>query len=95
MVEGSTVENILLDTGCSRTLVRSDLVRQEKIIEGEVVTICCAHGDTVLYPVASVELEVEGRHITVEAAVSDTLPMAVLLGRDVPLVSDLLCGGVD
>ena len=82
-------EDVLLDTSCSRTFVRSNLVPQEKIIDREVVTICCAHVDTVLYPVVSVELEVEGRPITVEAAVLDTLPMAVLLGRDVPVLSDL------
>ena len=45
-----------VDTGCSRTKVRQDLVPEGKIIEGDAVTIRCAHGDTVLYPVAQLEL---------------------------------------
>ena len=44
----------------------------------------------VTYPLARVELEVEGRALTVEAAVSDTLPQSILLGTDVPDLSELL-----
>ena len=51
-VERNNVEQIVLDTRCSRTVVRQDLVPAGKIIEGDVVTIRCTHGDTVLYPVA-------------------------------------------
>ena len=36
MVEGKPVKSILLDTGCSRTLVWKDLVLQHKLIQGEV-----------------------------------------------------------
>ena len=89
-VEGTSVDNILLDTGCSRTLVRRDLVPEDRFLEGEAVTIRCAHGDTVLYPLARVTLEMDGRHIVTEAAVSETLPVAVLLGTDVPELPQLL-----
>ncbi|XP_064399260.1 uncharacterized protein LOC135345747 [Halichondria panicea] len=91
-VEGKKVDNILLDTGCSRTLIRKDLVPQHKLLHGEVVAIRCAHGDTVLYPLAEVDLEVEGYLIHVEAAISDTLPMPVLLGTDVPELTAILRG---
>ena len=89
-VEGKPVTDILLDTGCSRTMVHRSLVPEEKMIYGEVVTIRCAHGDTALYPLAHVQLEVEGQSITVKAAVSETLPASVLLGTDVPELSVLL-----
>ena len=62
VAEGQFVNDIVLDTGCLRTLVRSDLLGEENCKPGEKVTVQCAHGDTVTYPVASVELE---------AAVSD------------------------
>ena len=52
------MSDILLDTGCSRTLVRRDLVPSKNMQEGDVVTIRCAHGDTVLYPLTDVEVEV-------------------------------------
>ena len=58
VVEGRYVSDILLDTGCSRTLVRRDLVPSKNMQEGDVVTIRCAHGDTVLYPLADVKVEV-------------------------------------
>ena len=90
MVEGQLVNDIVLDTGCSRTLVRSDLVGEENCKPGEKVTVQCAHGDIVTYPIASVELEVQGRALTVEAAVSDQLPSSVLLGTDVLGLSELL-----
>lgn len=90
VVEGKEVHNILLDTGCSRTLVHQDLIPESKIQESEVIAIRCAHGDTVIYPLAEISMEVEGRKITVEAAVSDTLPVSVLLGTDTPELAELL-----
>ena len=91
-VEGQQAMDILLDTGCSRTMVHKSLVPEQKLKEGEAVTIRCAHGDTVLYPLACVRLEVDGLHvpIIVDAAVSETLPTSVLLGTDVPELSTLL-----
>ena len=89
-MEGKKVKDILLDTGCSRTLIHKDLVPASKIQEDEAVAIRCAHGDTVLYPLALISLEVGGHLIEVEAAVSDSLPMSVLLGTDTPELSKLL-----
>ena len=89
-VEGRQVEGILLDTGCALTTVRKELVPEEKILMGDAVTIRCAHGDTVLYPLAALGLEVDGISIPVEAAVSESLPVPVLLGRDVPQLASLL-----
>lgn len=90
VVEGREVEDILLDTGCSKTLIHKDLVPEGKIQQGEAVAIRCAHGITVLYPLTEISLKVAGCHITVEAAVSETLPMSVLLGTDVPELTELL-----
>ena len=88
LVEGRRVEKVVLDTGCSQTMVHKDLVPQDKIVEGDAVTIRCAHGDTVLYPL--VEIKVDGHPISIEAAVSETLPVDVLLGTDVPELTHLL-----
>uniref|UniRef100_A0A1X7V3N4 Uncharacterized protein n=1 Tax=Amphimedon queenslandica TaxID=400682 RepID=A0A1X7V3N4_AMPQE len=46
--------------------------------------------ETVLYPLTCVDISVGGKHLEVEAAVSNTLPTAVLLGTDVPELSELL-----
>jgi len=89
-VDGQFVSDIVLDTGCTRTLVHRDLVSEGKLVKGEFVTIQCAHGDAVAYPLADVDLEIERRVVTVEAAVSETLPQSVLLGTDVPELLSLL-----
>ena len=89
-VNGIQVDDIILDTGASRTLVREDLVPPRALRNGEV-TIRCAHGDTITYPLADIIISV-GPHekLSVQAAVSKTLPAAVLLGRDVPELMTLL-----
>ena len=92
LVEGKPVSSILLDTGCSRTLVRKDLVPQHKLLHREAVAIRCAHGDTVLYPLPEVDFELDGYPLHIEAAISDTVPMPVLLGTDVPELKAFLTG---
>ena len=92
VVDGTCVEDIMLDTGSSRTLIRADLVHTEKPVEGEI-SIRCAHGDIITYPLAKVEIEKGGEHFIVEAGVVDKLPVSVLLGWDVPQLEDLLQDG--
>ena len=91
-VEGQHVNRILLDTGCSKTMVRRELIPAGKLLEGEAITIRCAHGDTVLYPLARIGMEVDGHCLDMEVVVSDTLPVDVLLGTDVPELTALLGG---
>ena len=90
VVEGQYVSDILLDTGCSRTMVRHELVPPEKMLDGEAVTIQCAHEDTVLYPLARIDVDLGGCPVKVVAAVSRTLPTSMLLGMDVPELKELL-----
>ena len=59
-VEGREVHDIVLDTGCARTMVHQALVPDEKRITGKAVILRCANSNTLLYPVADVELEVVG-----------------------------------
>lgn len=52
VVEEKMVNDIILSTGCSRTMVRRDLVPGSMYLE-RVVTIRCAYGDVTLYPFAT------------------------------------------
>ena len=70
-------------------MVRQELVPPENILEGDVATIRSPHGDTVLYPLARVPMEVDGIPTEVEAAVSTTLPVSFIL-RDVPELQQLI-----
>ena len=60
------------------------------MLPGKATTIHCVHGDNLLYPVARLNLEVEGVPVAVEAAVAKNLPTSVLLGTDVPELGRLL-----
>ena len=64
VVEGKSVRDIHLDTGSSRTMIHRHLVPEDSIKEGSAIAICCAHGGTVLYPMADVLMEVDGKEMT-------------------------------
>ena len=95
-VEETPVEGIVLDTGAAKTMIHRDLVPVDKV-SSETVNIQCAHGDIVSYPMAEVSMRVGNHPFTVKAAVSDRLPVPVLVGREVPefdkLLGATLCGG--
>ena len=48
------MDDILVDSGCTRTIVHQKLVPKGKVKEGEAVAMQCVHGDTVLYRVAEI-----------------------------------------
>lgn len=58
-VEGKDVK-MLVDTGSHTTIVKADLVENEKWNEGDTLTVVCGHGDAVDYPTAEVDLEMGG-----------------------------------
>ena len=95
-VEETPVEGIVLDSGAAKTMIHRDLVPVDKV-SSETVNIQCAHGDIVSYPMAEVSMRVGDHPFTVQAAVSDRLPVPVLVGREVPafdrLLGATLCGG--
>ena len=62
----------------------------DKVLDGEVVAIRSSHGDTILYLPALIHLEINGYIIDIKAALSDTLPILVLLGTDVPQLWDFI-----
>ena len=89
LVDGLPVDRILLDTGAATTMVHKALVDPTKLSK-ETVDIRCAHGDVVSYPTAEVSISVGKYAFSVEAAISEHLPVPVLLGRDVPDLHQLL-----
>ena len=82
-------KDIPLDTGSTKTLVRKELVAEQNMLGGETA-VCCAHGDDVKYPMATIKVCIGGEDIQVQARVSDTLPAAVLIGWDVPQLMSLM-----
>lgn len=82
MIQNTPVE-MLVDTGCSYTLVKKRLVPDSCLLDGETVAVQCAHGDVIEYPVAEVEIVIEGVKKNVKVGVSESLPQPVLAGTDI------------
>ncbi|XP_035986169.1 uncharacterized protein LOC118559583 [Fundulus heteroclitus] len=80
----------LLDSGSNRTLVRQDSLPRDVIFSGATVDVCCIHGDNVPYPIAEVSIEVDGQCYTLSVGVLQTLPYQVVLGRDLPILAELI-----
>lgn len=71
-------------------MVHQNCIPSEKILDGKMVSIRCAHGDTRLYNLADVTVQVQGVTVQVEAAVAENLPVDALLGTDVPELTKLI-----
>ena len=67
-MERKEVKDIVLVTGATRALVRDNLVPRIKYLN-KFVSVQCMHGDYVSYPLAKVEVMIDGRSYFVEAAV--------------------------
>ena len=50
----------------------------------------CAHGDTVMYPLANIEIQLASALFTVKVAMSDRLLMLFLLGTDITAVGRIV-----
>ena len=75
-------------------MIHGDLVPVEKICK-ETIDIWCAHGDVVSYPLVEVSVSVGDHTFSSQAAVSDWLPVPVVLRRGVPnLISCLVLNSV-
>ena len=90
-VNGVYCTDILVDTGATHTLVHRRLVTNDDILDGEM-RIRCAHGDTVAYSLAVIKVTMDGRDVITTAAVSDILPVSVLLGWNVPELMSYFTG---
>ena len=94
VVEGRNVP-VLVDTGCSYTLVRDDLVDPGKLDPEATVRVRCCHGDTRTYPTADVQVTIDGVDHHVRAGVLPDLLQPILLGHDVGVLPQLVQKEVD
>ena len=88
---GVPVSCIYLDTGCSQTLVRRELISKGDILAASL-ELKCVHGDVARYHLVLVKVVVEGRRLKIKAGVAGKLLVDVLLGTDVPELMELVSG---
>ena len=84
-----TLLKALVDTGSDQTLVHREFVAPN-IVSTDTIPICCVHGDEKNYATADVYIKVEGQAYLLNIGVADNLPYPVILGRDLPILFDLL-----
>ena len=75
---------------CRRQEVIREGIVEGAAVNGQEVAVCCAHRESVRYPLADIDVRVSGRRFTVWASVLDKLPVLVLFGCDVPGLLRLL-----
>ncbi|XP_016381266.1 cytochrome P450 2K1-like [Sinocyclocheilus rhinocerous] len=80
----------LVDSGSSQTLVRSEcLGEQSSLIQGKL-RVRCIHGDVREYPETDLVVEIENQSYVLSVGIVEQAPYPVILGRDVPILVDLL-----
>ncbi len=80
----------LIDTGSDQTLVRRKFISPSLISTMNKLPVCCVHGDERLLPTANVYVKIEDQTYLVAVGVSDNLSFPVILGRDIPVLLELL-----
>lgn len=80
----------LLDTGSSLSLIKSCHVNY-----ASTTAVQCVHGNVKRYPLAEVLVGVQDQVYILNVAVVDNLPGDMILGRDMPVLSDLLITDVN
>lgn len=80
---------VLVDTGCSQTLIRDGVVPNPKPTEKEI-QLQCIHGDTRLYPIARVKLEIAPHNAVLQVGVIPRLAYSLILGHDWPWFKEFL-----
>lgn len=88
-VNGRKVE-ALLDTGSDQTLIQPRYLQPSQVSISEAVSIRCVHGDEKRLPTADVYIKVRDHTYLLTVGVAENLPFQAILGRDIPVLLDLL-----
>ena len=82
MLDGKPVQ-MLIDTGCTKTMVSSDYLSADCLDHSNKERILCVHGDEVCYPTAEVRLKLGRWSQKARVVVAPGIPVSVLFGTDI------------
>ena len=88
-VNGRQVQ-ALLDTGSSMTLLNHSFVLLGNLDYPHATAIQCVHGDQRRCPVTDVTVVIEDEAFLLRVGVLENMPHDMILGRDLPLLHDLV-----
>lgn len=78
----------LLDTGSSLSLLKKS--HMSHVPFDNLVSVQCVHGDVKQYPQTEVNVCVQDQTYLLNVAIVDDLPADMILGRDLPVLTELL-----
>lgn len=85
----------LIDSGSLLTLVRRDLVPTSVIDYSRQQTIMCVYGSSHAYPTAELTVVIDEKPYLMTVGVVDKLPVAAILGWDLPVLLEVLLATKD
>jgi len=71
---------MLIDTGCTKTMVSTDYIHSDCLDNGNQEKILCVHRDMVSYPTAEVKVQLGQWSQVAKVVVATGIPVPVLLG---------------
>ncbi|XP_073668194.1 uncharacterized protein [Paramisgurnus dabryanus] len=86
-INGQTLQ-ALVDTGSSISLIKPCYVHNVDYLM--TTSVQCVHGDIKQYPQAEVTVGICDQMFLLTVAIVDNLPADMILGRDIPVIYDLL-----
>lgn len=89
VVNGQTL-NALLDTGSNMSLIKQCYVPATRIDFTHTQNILCVHGDQKNYPTTEITVLIKDQPYLMTVGVVEGLPVDMVLGWDLPIVSELL-----
>ena len=90
VVVNGQVLQALLDTGSVMSLIKSCYVPEGSVVYSHTTLVQCVHGDQKWYPMAEVTVTVNDQMYLLNVGVVAELPVDMILGRDMPILHDLL-----
>uniref|UniRef100_A0A671RWP3 Gypsy retrotransposon integrase-like protein 1 n=1 Tax=Sinocyclocheilus anshuiensis TaxID=1608454 RepID=A0A671RWP3_9TELE len=87
---GNKFFKALVDSGSSQTLVRTECLSELDISRQGKLRVCCIHGDEREYPKTDLVIEIDNQAYNLTFGIVEQAPYPVILGRDVPVLVDLL-----
>ncbi|KAJ1128257.1 hypothetical protein NDU88_006636 [Pleurodeles waltl] len=80
----------LVDSGCSQSVIRKDLVEPRQDIPQTQVLITCVHGDQAYYPMATIMFQWRGEEESLRVGVLPHLEEDIIIGTDYTAFTELL-----
>ncbi|XP_078797929.1 uncharacterized protein LOC144989406 [Oryzias latipes] len=82
----------LIDSGSFTSLISKRLVPIGSLDYGHLTNVVCVHGDNHAYPQTEITVDIDKQPYLLTVGVVDNLPVDLLLGRDIPVLVQLLQG---